>query len=135
MVQAEIETLLNSIEAEDDAALAARLQDVDRRLDEAFAQLAIVDTIATAIQESPERAMSIPILRRDLDTLGEDVAADIQTIRAEVDRIPQRPICPVRTGNLSQVDFMQYTDFIQFLWRRWQTNSNQSQLGQAGCPL
>ena len=46
-----------------------------------------ISTIETAIVDSPERAMSIPILRRDLDSLRTDVRSDLVGTKQEIDRV------------------------------------------------
>lgn len=44
-------------------------------------------TIETAIVENPQRAMSLPILRRDIDALGSDLRGDLAATRKEIDRM------------------------------------------------
>ena len=46
-----------------------------------------MEIIETAIVENPERAMSLPILRRDMDALSSDLRGDLAALRTEVDRV------------------------------------------------
>ena len=62
-------------------------ESLDRRISKLESDLDIVDVIESAIMESPERAMSIPILRRDIDSISDLQAAAINTYKEEVNRI------------------------------------------------
>lgn len=64
-----------------------QLVQLETKVDELFSRMQIIDVIETAIQESPERAMSIPMLRRDLTALQGDLRDGNLATRAEIDRI------------------------------------------------
>ncbi|MDJ0822429.1 MAG: hypothetical protein QNJ09_11575 [Paracoccaceae bacterium] len=83
----DVSAFLESVPIPEGTEVNAQIKRLDGRIDEAIEKLRIVDTIATAIQESPERAMSIPILRRDVDAISEEVSEDLLSIRGEIDRI------------------------------------------------
>ncbi len=79
--------MLQSSQSLADTEVAIRFENLDSRLDELAKQLEIVEVIEQAINDSPERAMSIPILRKELDLLKSDVVEAVDALRAEIDRI------------------------------------------------
>lgn len=91
IAKAELEQELSSIVSQnpvpEGSEVRIKIDQLDRRINEAFEKLEIVEMISNAIQESPERALSLPIMRRDLDALSEEMADDLISIRGEIDRI------------------------------------------------
>jgi hypothetical protein len=86
-IKRSIDVVLDSSRLPDDTEVALRFQKIDARLEELGRQLKIVKMIELAITENPERAMSIPILRKDIDLLRKNVVDDIGATRKEIDRI------------------------------------------------
>ena len=81
------ETLSDAADLPDGTAVALKFDAVETRLRGVEERLRIVDVIEAAVTESPERAMSIPMLRKDIDLLQEDVSGDVSGIRLEIARI------------------------------------------------
>lgn len=50
-------------------------------------RMTVLQTIETAVTDNPERAMSIPIMRRDLDALAKDVAEAAAASQRQTDRL------------------------------------------------
>lgn len=69
------------------SSIELRFKNVDRRFEAISEKLEILTIIETAVTDNPERAMSIPILRKDVDLLRRDIVGDLVTIRAEIDRV------------------------------------------------
>ena len=65
-------------------AISIKIEDITQRISGLEKKMS---TIETAIVDSPERAMSIPILRRDLDSLRTDVRSDLAGTKQEIDRV------------------------------------------------
>ena len=62
-------------EVSSDAALALRLDMIEARLEELSGQFWPDRTIELAVSDNAERAMSIPLLRRDIEGLKQNVAS------------------------------------------------------------
>lgn len=86
-IEEALDQVLQSSQSLADTEVAIRFENLDSRLDELAKQLEIVEVIEQAINDSPERAMSIPILRKELDLLKSDVVEAVDALRAEIDRI------------------------------------------------
>lgn len=71
--------------SEDDAnnllASVAEVRELGYNLDERLGRL------EGAILQNPEKALSVPLLRRDLDNLERSYASGVESLRAEVERI------------------------------------------------
>jgi hypothetical protein len=63
---------------------AINIMDTDRKVSELTKK---IDIIERAVVDNPERAMSLPMLRRDIDGLRTDLLGDIGTAREEISRI------------------------------------------------
>ncbi len=83
----EIEKILTANHLPENTDIALRFQQVGRRLDELSSQKRIIEVIETAVTDNPERAMSIPMLRKDVDRIRTDVVEGMGSVRAEIDRI------------------------------------------------
>lgn len=81
------ETISDAADLPEGTAVALKFDSIETRLREIEERLHIVDVIEAAVTESPERAMSIPMLRKDIDILQEDVSDDVSAIRLEIERI------------------------------------------------
>lgn len=86
-MQDAINEFMQAVELSDDAIFAARLDQMDQKISEIDTKLKIIQTIEQAIMQNPERAMSIPILRRDIDTIKQDIIAESSVLRAEIARV------------------------------------------------
>jgi BMFP domain-containing protein YqiC len=74
----EIATIIRRINAlPEDAQTRLRLASLRAR----------IDTIEAALVDSPEKAMSIPILRKDLEALASESRSDIRGLSTEIERI------------------------------------------------
>lgn len=58
-------------------ALNSRLDTLDQRL----------DRLEQAIQSTPERALTMPLMRRDIDNMRESNAQNVASIKASVDQV------------------------------------------------
>ncbi len=84
----EIESSLNHLsEIPDEAASALKFEKIDNQMSSIREDLEILTTIETAITANPERAMSIPILRRDVDAYKQNATEDLAATRQEIDRL------------------------------------------------
>ena len=80
-------TIGNISELPEEAALYLKIENIQNEVKSIRNQLQIIETIETAVTSNPERAMSIPILRRDIDGLKDSVAEDLAATRNEIDRL------------------------------------------------
>lgn len=83
----DIDNTLKHTTPNNDIALAQRFNEIDSQLDKIQNSLGIVSVIEKAVVENPERAMSIPMLRKDFDAIKIDANDTSRILRAEIDRI------------------------------------------------
>lgn len=81
------ESIRNASDATEGDGVSFKLIDLESRIENISNQLGIIKTIENAIVDSPERAMSIPILRKDMDSLQKGIADDVASLRTEIERI------------------------------------------------
>ncbi|MEM8822445.1 MAG: hypothetical protein AAGF30_02445 [Pseudomonadota bacterium] len=86
-IQGAISDVLDETQLPEGTEVAVRFQQIEGTLNQISQKLRIIETIEVAVTDNPERAMSIPILRRDIDVLRTDVTEDLGIVRAEIDRI------------------------------------------------
>ena len=87
-VRNETKNIVSQIDAitglPDDAKIGLRLTGVEQQMS---TLQTTIDIIETAVVDNPERAMSIPVLRKDLEALSSEVHGDIGGLGKEIERL------------------------------------------------
>ncbi len=81
------QAITNGAELPTEAAISLRLNAVETRLEEISRKLGLIETIERAVSDNAERAMSILLLRRDIEGLEQNVASAIVSNQAAIDRL------------------------------------------------
>ena len=67
-----------------DGKIALKLKTIQGSLDKTKSEVAALDN---AIMKSPEKALEMPLLRRDMDNMKETERSNIDSLKAEIDRV------------------------------------------------
>lgn len=70
-----------------DAHLNVKLESLSQRLEVLEGDMEIIEIIEVSLGESVERALSVPMMRSDIDTVRRDLISYSSQIEAEIDRI------------------------------------------------
>ena len=82
-IDTSIKNVLSSSKISEGTETSIRIQHLNQRLDEISKQLGVIKTIEKSVTDNPERAMSIPILRKDVDLLRADAVEDLSALEPD----------------------------------------------------